>query len=366
MPIIVLIAFFIASFLNASLHPIKTLSGVVREPLPGSVEIAARRYETFNYPGALPGSKTLLTGIRRTPNENIVNISGFYECPDQACVKAFVYRGTLRGRGSWNVLNFPSGPGRTVKATNLYGPNNGPNHGIQVVGNYTTEETGSSTIGSLYQGKLDGSGQWTTLIPTVAAPDVVLNTIAHSTHGGLVVGNYDTQLDEGRAFIYDIKKKLYYEIVKPNAISITAYGIWHNRGNSYTIAGGYSSLDQVSGVDSAYLVDWDNKKHAFSNWRIYSYDNNPAKAIVTHFDGITSDRQGGYYLTGDWLGVGDGPELAFFAHVPKKGKAIWSSVQVPPHQITSGNSVYRKAVIGVYTSPEDPEHTVNGYISFSH
>lgn len=330
------------------------------------IKPAARQYHTFNYPSSVPGGKTLLTGIRRTTNDHIVYISGFYKCPNDTCVEAFVYKGSLLGSGTWNVLNYPSASGRTVTATNLYGPNNGPGNTIQVVGNYTTEETGMSTIGCLYQGPLDGSGTWTTLIPPAnSQQSSVINTIAHSTHGGLVVGNYDTQLDEGNAFIYDIANQVYYDIIKPNAKSITAYGIWNNGNNIYTIAGGYSNINIISGVDSAYLVDWNNTTKQFSNWRSFNFDNDPVKAIVTHFDGITSDRNGGYYLTGDWLGVTNGPELGFFAHV-RGNQASWSSVSFGPNYITSGNSVYRRAVIGVYTLPSDPLGTVNGFISFSH
>ena len=46
----------------------------------------------------------------------------------------------------------------------------------------------------------------------------------------------------------------------------------------------------------------------------------------------------------------------------EKNKAKWSSVSYPGSQITSGNSVYQKSVIGVYTVEGDP--TVNGYVRF--
>ncbi len=358
--------FFLGFFLATS--SMLTAKEIKKEPPPVKAGLVheksqPRKYTTFNYPAENPGGNTLLTGIRRTDlDEEIVYISGFYECPNNACVTTFVYKGPLSGTGSWNVLNYPSSTGVTVKATNLYGPNDGKNNTIQVVGNYTTEETGSSTIGCLYEGPLNGSGLWTTLIPTSTSP--VINTIAHSTNGGLVVGNYDTQLDEGKAFIYDIKTKKYNEITKSNALSITAYGIWYNGKNSYTIAGSYSDANYITGLTTAYLVDWNKKTKKLTNWRNFSYGNNPAKAIVTHFDGITSDRDGGYYLTGDWLGIGGGDELAFFAHVPRGKTAKWAPISFPPNQITSGNSVYRKVVIGVYTEHiAQQDDVINGYIS---
>ena len=318
-----------------------------------------RKYYTFNYPSPTQGGNTLLTGIRRTKDDpKKVYISGFYTCSNGTCVVPFVYKGSLSGKGKWYVLNYPSSPGKTVTSTNLYGPSNGLKSNIRVVGNYTTVEAGSSDIGCLYEGPLNGSGKWTTLIPTSSKP--VLSTIAHSTMRGLVVGNYSTQTKMSKAFIYDIKHRKYVHIIKPGAKSITAYGIWYNGGSSYTICGGYSNANISSGVGSAYLVDWDKKNRKFSNWRNYNYNNDPIKAIVTHFDGITSDGQGGYYLTGDWLGVGNGPELGFFCHV-KRQKAQWAPISFPGQLVTSGNSVYKKVVIGVYTSPRD--HSDNGYIS---
>ena len=320
----------------------------------------SRKYYTFNYPSSIPGGDTTLTGIRQTKrNPKKFYLSGFYTCPGSTCVVPFVYKGRLSGKGKLYILNYPSSPGKTVSETYLYGPNNGVKSSIQVVGNYTTLETGLSTIGCLYQGPLDGSGIWTTLIPTSSDP--VLDTMAHSTMGGLVVGNYNTDPNINKAFIYDIKKGIYFDIVKPGAQTITASGIWHNGGNSYTICGGYSNENGSSGIGSAYLVDWNNKHRKFSNWRSYNYKNDPIKSLSTHFGGISSDGHGGYYLTGDWIGVLDGPELGFFCHIGKRKKAKWSRISFPHHKITSGNSVAQKIVIGVYTSPND--NTDNGFIS---
>lgn len=329
-----------------------------------------RVYHTLNYPGFTPGGKTLLTGIRGVNSEPCkVYISGWYQFPEPLTrIDAFVYKGTLRGLGTWNILSYPSAPGRTVTATNLYGPDNYKCDEIRVVGNYTTEEEESGAFGALYEGKLDGSGEWVTLIPSTLTSDPIIFTIAHSTNGGLVVGNYDTQLDQGKGFIYDIQTKKYTAIEKKGAKSITAYGIWHDGGDHYTICGGYTALIPIiSGLDSGYLVDYDRKKHRFSNWRLYSFDNNPAKSIVTHFDGITTDGCGGYNLTGDYIGVNEGPELAFFANVKRnhhgrfKKLAEWEHVTYPNSVTTSGNTVYEKSVLGVYTLEGDD--SVYGYVS---
>lgn len=335
-----------------------------------------RIYLTFNYPGALPGGKTLLTGIR---NEGkTLYITGFYQPPENSgqSVVSFLYKGNTTGKtgpcseNSWNVLNYPSARGRTVKATNLYGPQVLTHNYVRAVGNYTTVELGKKTIACLYEGPLNGSGKWITLTPSKDTS----NAIAHSVHGNLVVGNYEIELF-GKAFIYDIESEQYYEVVKPGAKSITAYGIWHNGDQSYTICGGFSDLGFDAGVGMAYLVDWDNHTHKLSNWREYQYQQGKKQAIVTHFDGITSDGNGGYNLTGDAVVLRQGP-IAFFYTVNDEVEYVWAEdsqtdsqseswerIQYPGSVSTSGNSVSKKIVIGVYSDSNEENASVNGYIS---
>ena len=321
----------------------------------------SRHYRTFNYSEALPGSKTFLTGIRAVKKSKEVYISGVYTPPNSVVPTGLIYKGYLaKEKGTWYTLNYPSSAGVTVTGTSLYGPNNGhSSKTVQTVGNYTTQETGSATLGCLYEGPLDGSGTWTTLLPTSAKP--VLNTIAHSVMGGLVVGNYDTQLDEGKAFLYDIKTKKYYDITHPDTKSITCYGIWKNCDDSYTICGGYADINLAPGFTYGYIAHWNNKKKSLSKFYNYVYANDPAISVSTDFDGITSDGKGGYNLTGDWVDT-SGNFSAFFAHVKKVGKpAYWEHIAYPDQKVTSGNSVYRNVIIGIYTSPGGD---VSGYISY--
>jgi len=327
------------------------------------------KYKTFNFPGALPGSRTLLTGIRETGREQEYIITGFYEFPDNTFPTiSFVFRGLLNGYGKFFQLNFPSNPNMPVISTNLYGPSvtydkNG-NELYNVVGNYT-KVNAQGPFGTLYHGALDGTGKWFTLLPTTLTSEPIIGTIAHSTMGSLVVGNYDTVTVQGKAFIYDFCNNTYYDIVKPDAISITAYGIWQNSKNHYTIAGGYFN---VPGAEGAYLVDWDNKKKKFSNWTNFHFDNNPVRSVITHFDGISSINGGSKYtLTGDYVSVNDPQPKAFFAIVKRINcgflhKAKWNIIEYPGSNATSGNSVSKDIVIGVYTLPKST--TVNGYISY--
>lgn len=324
-----------------------------------------RTYKTLNYPKFVSGDKTLLTGIRGVTDSNKVYISGFFVPQVQANTTSFIYKGDVYGNGKFHNLNHPP-VCKMPTITNLYGPNNGSHHNtIQVVGNYTIQGN-TGILGCLYEGPLNNSGKWTTIIPSALSPtDFVINTICHSTMGNLVVGNYDTQLIQGKAFIYDIKKHKYYDITNSDAISITAYGIWYNGGCSYTICGGYTS-NALKNV--GYIVDWDNKTHTFKNWQTYYYDNDQCKAQVTHFDGITvGPTKNTYNLTGDWKDSDSPYELAFIAQVKRDcdGKfyenAKWGNIEYPCDVTTSGNSIYKKTVIGVYTTAQN--NSVNGYIS---
>lgn len=330
-----------------------------------------RRYTEFNYPSVNPGN-TLLTGVRqwrRSEADGDVLISGFFEPKPQGRTRSFVYKGPLSSKGSnvknnFHELDYPSAPGRAVVSTSLYGPNKS-HVGLEVVGNYTTQEQPGITFGCLYQGPLDGSGTWRTLTPPGAT-----QVIAHSNMGGLVVGNYIAE--KPHAFIYDIYKDSYvdisaeaifhlrdFHVFRPNFLSITAYGIWHNGGSHFSICGGYVD-SMMPELERAYIVDWDNERKRFNRFRIFTYRNR--QAAITHFDGITTDGCGGFYLTGDYVKLSNGAENAFFAHVFEDNKVqpTWETLEVPPKRPTSGNTVIGKTAIGVYQSKSGLFH---GYLS---
>jgi hypothetical protein len=183
--------------------------------------------------------------------------------------------------------------------------------------------------------------------------------------GGLVVGNFDTNLLTGRAFIYDIHNNSWMELMKPGAVSITAYGIWHNGGTHYTIAGGYSDGNPM-GIDHGYLVNWDSATQTSSNWTSYDFENRNIGVAISHFDGITGDNHGGFYLTGDWLSVVRRQAGAFFAHVRRMpngefGEARWAAIAYPSSNATSGNTVFENNVLGVYTV--NGSSVINGYVA---
>lgn len=316
-----------------------------------------RSYITLNYPNAIAGSETLLTGIRSVRGScNKFYISGYYK-EGGAVITSFIYKGNLKGEGTFYNLNVPSTPGKTVVGTSLYGPNNGFNDNVQVVGNYLLSGGTTGPIGVLYEGLLNGNGVWIDIVP----PNSIY-TIVHSTMGNLAVGNY-TINELFKGFIYDIRRKTYTDIVLPieNVTTSTAYGIWYNGCGCYTIAGGFTTSNSTIG--QGYIIDFCKNKNKFMNFTPYSYKET---AIETHFNGITSNGKCGYNLTGDQVSVSGNFSLGFFAQVKREykgfSKAKWSDVRFPGSVITSGNSVDEDTVIGVYSSGV-PGSQVSGYIN---
>lgn len=313
------------------------------------MESLTRVYSTLNYPTSVEGGKTLLTGIRKYKRD--FYITGFYVPPSDSDDKttSFIYKGNVCGDGKWYNINNPLG------ITNLYGPDVINKNTIRAVGSCNINNL---IIACLYEGNLDGSGKWTTISP----PHLTINSsIAHSVMGRLVVGNYSEQ-KINKAFIYDICEKKYYNIINPHVKYITAYGIWCNDNKSYTICGGYSDLNLETELDIGYVVDWNNKTHEFSNWRTYHYNNDTT--FITHFNGISSNDNGKYYLTGD-ASVLTGESTAFICNIKRHcdkffKNACWAPIEFPGGLVTSGNSISKTIVIGVYESGS----TSNGYVSF--
>jgi hypothetical protein len=316
-----------------------------------------RVYLTFNYPGSQDGDQTPLTGVRNNGKE--LYISGFYHTEDKPAI-GFVYKGEVGqqwDKNRWHTLNVTSTPGKTVKGTNLYGPDIIKHNKVRVVGSYNTEES-STMYGCLYEGDLNGTGKWTTLMPPNS-----LNTVVHSNMKGLAVGNYLLEGSEGaHSFIYNIKEHKYYDITKEGVTSISAYGIWYNGCGLYTICGGYSKVNpndpSLKRIETAYLVDWNNKTHKLHNWREYNYNNHGVISLITHFEGITTDNRGGYNVVGE-AKLSNGDLVIFAANINKGVK--WEIIQYPGSTSTTGNSIYEENVIGVYRTSEN--NSVNGYLS---
>lgn len=328
------------------------------------------QYNPFTYPNAVAGSGTAITGVRGVTNSTSVYVSGIYM--ESSGNVGLFYQGSVTNSesGTWYTLNYPSSRGVTVTGTSVYGPNNGTNsNNIQAVGEYTTVETGTRGLGFLYQGPFDGSGTWTTLHPVPLDGSPVIFTFAHSTMGGLVVGNFDTHLSNGHAFIYDINIESYTEL-KVGRVSTTAYGIWWNGGASYTIAGGYSNVNE-SGIDIGYVLDWNSTTQTASNITSYYYNNRSPSNKITHFEGIDgSDGAPLYYtLASDWTESANGTSTsgATLVYVYRNingsfdQSASWTDISYPNAKTTSANTVYQNNILGVYTV--NGSGLLNGFVA---
>lgn len=336
----------------------------------------------FDY-SSVAASEIILTGVRSDSwvRDDVVVTASSVLADEGGATGAALYQGSLRDLASadssdWHVLT-PEFDGQTVTTSTFYGPNTAifdPDLGagnVRAVGSYKyAEDTASpnSNHGMIYEGPVDGDGgTWTQIdaTPLVAPGDTLLNTIAHSTMGDLVVGNYDTRIATGHAFIYNMEEDEWYDLNPPGALSLTAYGIWQNGDSdstSYTIAGGYSDLNRL-GLDAGYLLDYDSETNTVTNFTTFQYDNQPLGSLISHFDGITGTDDG-YHLTGDF--VADGATSGFFAEIERKqdgtfSEARWSEITFPGDDVavTSGNTVVEDTVLGIYVENGEP----NSYVA---
>jgi hypothetical protein len=201
---------------------------------------------------------------------------------------------------------------------------------------------------------------------------MVMDTIAHSTMGNLVVGNYDLNLGHGvsgNAFIYNITTGQWtlLQLGGSLASGTTLYGIWQNGGPGspdYTLAGGSSAYSPV-GAQRAFLMNYNERTGRFGLPRFYRYGNAPA--ALTHFDGITA-VPGGFNLA--TISSAQQSSMAFVPATggtwPLFGRATWYPIDVahsslcttPPAtscSMVTANTVYQNQVMGLYVT--DAPHT---------
>ena len=316
-----------------------------------------------------------ITGVRQDTGTDVL-ITGGQGTDLTSGVQALIYHGPLdqipaNSNSPSFYLFTPSFPDEFVTGALFYGPNSplyNPSLGagnITAVGAYSYIDTNlvqyPYQLGMMYEGPLDpskGPGTWTKLVVPNDGTNIVAYTIAHSTMGDLVVGNFDYvgQEDSGTAFIYDKKAKTYHAF-KLGLFSTTAYGIWQNNGpnsTEYTIVGGYSDL--VNG-GNGYIIDYDARRNRFSHFTRLRVNNVPK--LISHIEGI-SGVSGGYSLAAD-TAVG-----AYYAFVPRKnngdfGHAKWTTIRndLVDVAFTSANTVIDQSVLGVYITPEYTQ----GYIA---
>jgi hypothetical protein len=299
------------------------------------------------------GTDESVTGVRGDGGAGVV-LTGSYQ--SSGATQGLLYRGPLFPTKMGTIYTpVPTFSGQTVTSSLFYGPNTfafdrslGVGN-VRMVGSYQQESTGSDNYGFIYEGPLysgttapDGA-TWTEInVPSSLAGGTVQDTIPHSTMGDLVVGNYDlasAPLSTGNAFIYNIRSGSWqlFDFGGSMTNETTAYAIWHNGGNSYTIAGG----TDYHGIQEGFLVDYDSVSEKFSHMTLYEHH------LVTHFEGITGTARGFNLIATTATG-------AAFASVTVKADgsfsdAAWTPISYPGSKLSTGNSVYKNVAMGIYT-----------------
>ena len=332
-----------------------------------------------------PGHIT--TGVRAELNGTVI-LTGSQVITGTADTYATLYQGPLNdtAAGTLYVLT-PDFDGRTIKTASFYGPDTAlftPGIGagnVRAVGSYQYEESPSGVFdhGMLYQGPVNGvGGTWTAIdVPSdgvnvvggIVIGTQVKDTILHSTQGDLLVGNYDLAGPGGitlaaNGFIYNIATQQYTLMNINNSLDnlTSLYGIWQNGvgSTSYTITGG--TKERGGGANVGFVADYDSATGVFSHMTYYTGFNVPG---FTHFENITA-VPGGFNLVATTT---DGPA---FASITRKadgsfGPAVWTAIDLPGHDLITGNIAYQGTVGGIYNTADNSTlGTYTGVVDQSH
>jgi hypothetical protein len=307
-----------------------------------------------------------LTGIRGVSNSSNVYITGGAVTSSNVWSNQ-LYVGPITGGGTYYTLNVPG----SNSTTNAYSADNWSGNQVEVVGSSTIN---GISRGFLYQGPVAnnngvgtvGTAPWYDI--TYTSGGTVYPSIPHSVMNDLVVGGYETPLGKLRAFIYQISTGQFTDlkVVTDANNAVTAYGVWHNGGTSYTIVGGYTD---ISTKEQAYILDYDSSSGDITNTTSYTY-NNQASAL-THFEGITTNGNGGYYLAGFGQVTSGGPVSCALVNMtrtiigPLKTAGFtttptWVQAVFPGATTQYANTVYQNNLLGTYLPGPI---ALNGYVA---
>jgi hypothetical protein len=327
----------------------------------------------------------IVTGVRGTTNGKVI-LTGSHVIGDGTTnTKPFLSQSPLTGAARSVSVLTPPFPGFETGTfygpdTNTYNPDTIPAGQVRAVGSYgTSSPDGVLSHGMIYLGPVSGrGGSWTTIdVPADGSDTVggvracpsdepgcmVMDTIAHSTMGDLVVGNYDLNLGNGEsanAFIYNMSTQQWtlLQLGGSLASGTTLYGIWQNGGPgspNYTLAGGSMAHgSSPHGNMRAFLMNYNEQTGAFGKPRFYNYGNTPVRN--THFDGITA-VPGGFNLA--TISSAQASSMAFVPVTGRPGtfgQATWYPIDVAGSRLCSpdgctmvtANTVYQNNVMGLY------------------
>jgi hypothetical protein len=340
---------------------------------------------------AILSAGDIVTGVRGTTDGDVIVTGSHAKKDGTKNTLPFLYQGPLTSPTEDSGFHALTPPFADFATGTFYGPDTStynpdtiPAGQVRAVGSYRTDpNNGVFNHGMIYLGPVSGGGSWTTIdVPADGSNTVggvracpsgqpgcmVMDTIAHSTMGNLVVGNYDLNPGHGvsgNAFIYNMTTQQWTLLQLGGSLSsgTTLYGIWQNGGPgspNYTLAGGSSAHGSSLRNQRAFLMNYNEQTGHFGKPRFYSYGNAPA--ALTHFDGITA-VPGGFNLVA--ISSAQASSMAFVPASrgtwPSFGRATWYPIDVAGSSLcpggccpVTGNTVYQNQVMGLYVSDKVP------------
>lgn len=321
----------------------------------------ASRAVDYLYPFLDPSENQAVEGVRRYDATNVL-LACSYTLSGSATQGMWWVGSLTTGSGTpYKVL--PQLDGQTVTSSLYYGPNTAfanPALGsgtIQIVGSYMYSESTTPNLnnGVLYTGPVNGSGgTWTQLnVPSNLTSGTVANTIPHSVMGELVVGNYDLAgvAGSGNAFLYNTTSGSYTIFNLGGTQNLTsAYGVWQNSADSYTIVGG----SQIGGINKAFIMDYVLSTGSFGTPTFFA-PRGEEVTIYSHFEGISGLGGDRYSLIGMTVDSGSNPVGVDYVVANRNpdgsfSRGDWIPIAVPGSATTTGNTVIDDFALGIYTT----------------
>ncbi len=295
------------------------------------------------------------TGVRGTDTTNTGNVILTGSQQAGGVTQGLLWSGNLYSNVGTAYTILPSVSG-TLSGSIYYGPDTHafnsliPEGQIRAVGTYQLDGV-EGTFGFMYQGALQsGTYAVTSINVTSGNSSDVINTIPHSTAGSIVVGAYDNKTaNTGDSFIFDLTSNTFKSLSLGNESSL--YGVWHVGGDNYVIVGG-ARKPGGGDFNEAFIANYDLATNSVTDKTFYTFENQGG--AISHFEGITA-VDGGYNViatVSESNGNGIGAALAFISVTDGQFNpdAVWTAIDFPNSDLTTGNTVYENVGIGVYAT----------------